>query len=74
MCVSLSSCSSRLLVSFVLTHLTPSDFADEFPDAEVIGTDISPIQPTWIPPNLKLYVQHSTVATYPPILYIQERS
>lgn len=34
-----------------------SDFADEFPEAEVIGTDISPIQPTWIPPNLKLYSQ-----------------
>ena len=30
------------------------DFADEFPEAEVTGTDISPIQPTWIPPNLKL--------------------
>lgn len=31
-----------------------SDFADEYPDAEVIGTDISPIQPGWVPPNLKL--------------------
>lgn len=31
-----------------------SDFADEFPEAEVTGTDISPIQPGWIPPNLKL--------------------
>lgn len=30
-----------------------SDFADEFPDAEVIGTDVSPIQPTWVPPNVK---------------------
>ena len=29
--------------------------ADMFPDAEVVGTDISPTQPTWIPPNLKLY-------------------
>ena len=32
----------------------PSDFADEFPNIEVVGTDISPIQPGWIPPNLKL--------------------
>lgn len=30
------------------------DFADEHPGAEVIGTDISPIQPKWVPPNLKL--------------------
>ena len=32
----------------------PSDFADEYPNTEVIGTDISPIQPTWVPPNLTL--------------------
>jgi hypothetical protein len=25
--------------------------ADAYPSAEVIGTDISPIQPSWIPPN-----------------------
>jgi ubiquinone/menaquinone biosynthesis C-methylase UbiE len=30
-----------------------SDFAEQFPGAEVIGTDISPTQPTWVPPNLK---------------------
>ncbi|KAK3946518.1 S-adenosyl-L-methionine-dependent methyltransferase [Pseudoneurospora amorphoporcata] len=29
------------------------DFADEFPNAEVIGTDITPIQPSWVPPNCK---------------------
>ncbi len=29
-----------------------SDFADAHPDTEVIGTDISPIQPVWCPPNL----------------------
>ncbi|KAJ3459501.1 hypothetical protein MRS44_015574 [Fusarium solani] len=32
------------------------DFADEFPNTEVIGTDISPIQPSWIPPNLKFEI------------------
>lgn len=31
-----------------------SDFADEFPETEVIGTDISPIQPDLVPPNLRL--------------------
>ena len=34
--------------------LAASDFADDHPHVEVIGTDISPIQPGWIPPNLKL--------------------
>jgi hypothetical protein len=34
--------------------ITNSDFADEYPGAAVIGTDISPIQPSWIPPNLEL--------------------
>lgn len=29
-----------------------SDFADLHPEATVIGTDLSPIQPNWVPPNL----------------------
>ena len=32
------------------------DFADAHPDTEVIGTDISPIQPQWCPPNLKFEI------------------
>lgn len=36
------------------TNLTSSDFADDHPNVQVIGTDISPIQPGWVPPNLKL--------------------
>ena len=31
-----------------------SDFGDQFPNCEVIGTDVSPIQSTWVPPNVKL--------------------
>lgn len=27
--------------------------ADEFPEATVIGTDLSPTQPRWVPPNCK---------------------
>ncbi|KAE8441209.1 hypothetical protein EG329_005609 [Mollisiaceae sp. DMI_Dod_QoI] len=30
--------------------------ADRYPSAEVIGTDISPIQPKWVPPNLTFEV------------------
>ncbi|EEP78003.1 hypothetical protein UREG_02852 [Uncinocarpus reesii 1704] len=32
------------------------DIADEFPSCEVIGCDLSPIQPTWVPPNCRFYV------------------
>lgn len=28
------------------------DFADKYPTCSVVGTDISPIQPNWVPPNL----------------------
>ncbi|KAK1777731.1 S-adenosyl-L-methionine-dependent methyltransferase [Copromyces sp. CBS 386.78] len=35
------------------TGMWAIDFADEFPNAEVIGTDITPIQPSWIPGNVK---------------------
>lgn len=31
--------------------------ADEYPSAKVVGTDLSPIQPTWIPPNCQFYVE-----------------
>lgn len=36
------------------------DFADEYPDCEVTGTDISPIQPTWVPPNLRFEIEDAT--------------
>ncbi|KAI9669165.1 MAG: hypothetical protein M1829_005166 [Trizodia sp. TS-e1964] len=33
-----------------------SDFADQFPSASVIGTDLSPTQPSWVPPNCKFEI------------------
>ncbi|KAF3767016.1 S-adenosyl-L-methionine-dependent methyltransferase [Cryphonectria parasitica EP155] len=36
------------------------DFADDHPETEVIGTDISPIQPQWIPPNLRFEIEDCT--------------
>ncbi len=31
--------------------------ADEYPgEPEVTGIDLSPIQPTWVPPNVRFYV------------------
>jgi SAM-dependent methyltransferase len=38
------------------TGIWAIDFSDEFPSAQVIGTDISPIQPTWVPPNAGFYI------------------
>lgn len=31
--------------------------ADFYPDATVIGTDLSPIQPSWLPINLRMFVE-----------------
>ncbi|KAH7131337.1 S-adenosyl-L-methionine-dependent methyltransferase [Dactylonectria macrodidyma] len=38
------------------TGIRAIDIADEFPSAEVIGTDISPTQPRWVPPNLEFQI------------------
>ncbi|KAJ6258701.1 hypothetical protein Dda_6750 [Drechslerella dactyloides] len=38
------------------TGIWAIDIADKYPSAEVIGTDLSPIQPTWVPPNLRFEV------------------
>lgn len=33
-----------------------SDFADQFPDCQVVGTDLSPTQPREVPPNLQFEI------------------
>ena len=38
------------------TGIWAMDFADQFPSAEVVGTDLSPIQPMWVQPNCRFYV------------------
>ncbi|OJJ46515.1 hypothetical protein ASPZODRAFT_25608 [Penicilliopsis zonata CBS 506.65] len=38
------------------TGIWAIDFADQYPNAEVIGNDLSPIQPKWVPPNLAFEV------------------
>ncbi|KAM5345161.1 hypothetical protein ACJ41O_011023 [Fusarium nematophilum] len=37
-----------------------NDFADAFPKTQVIGTDVSPIQPSWVPPNLRFEIDDCT--------------
>ncbi|KAA8622111.1 hypothetical protein SMACR_09744 [Sordaria macrospora] len=39
---------------------TGNDFADDHPNCNVIGTDISPIQPTWLPPNACFEINDAT--------------
>jgi ubiquinone/menaquinone biosynthesis C-methylase UbiE len=49
------------------TGIWAIDFADAYPSAEVIGLDISPQQPHWLPPNLRFEIDDMTEEwTYPP--------
>lgn len=43
----------------LLTELT-RDYADEHPNTAVIGTDLSAVQPDWVPPNLKFEIDDCT--------------
>ncbi|KAL0473967.1 S-adenosyl-L-methionine-dependent methyltransferase [Neurospora intermedia] len=36
------------------------DFADKYNNCNVIGTDISPVQPSWVPPNLQFEINDAT--------------
>ncbi|KAJ1322867.1 gliotoxin biosynthesis N-methyltransferase [Microdochium nivale] len=38
------------------TGIWAIDFADVYPDADIIGTDLSPIQPSWVPPNVRFEI------------------
>ncbi|KAF4446707.1 hypothetical protein F53441_9640 [Fusarium austroafricanum] len=44
------------------TGIWAIDFADEYPNAEIIGTDLSPIQPNWVPPNVKFELEDATTS------------
>ncbi|KAK0702742.1 S-adenosyl-L-methionine-dependent methyltransferase [Lasiosphaeris hirsuta] len=48
------------------TGIWAMDFADEFPGASVIGTDLSPIQPSWVSPNVSFEIDDCTKSwTFP---------
>lgn len=38
------------------TGIWTIEMADRFPMATVVGTDLSPIQPLWVPPNVQFYI------------------
>ncbi|KAL2826333.1 S-adenosyl-L-methionine-dependent methyltransferase [Aspergillus pseudoustus] len=42
------------------TGIWAIDFADIHPSATVIGTDLSPIQPSWVPPNVQFVIEDCT--------------
>lgn len=45
---------------FLATGIWAIDFAEAYPSAEVIGTDLSPIQPTFVPPNARFEIDDAT--------------
>jgi SAM-dependent methyltransferase len=62
------------------TGIWSLDFGDENPGSEVIGTDLSPIQPSWVPPNVKFYIDDAESDwVYPPeehfdLIHLREMS
>lgn len=38
------------------------EMSDEFPDSEIIGTDLSPVQPTFVPENVHFYIEDAYVS------------
>uniref|UniRef100_A0A4E9D965 Methyltransferase type 11 domain-containing protein n=2 Tax=Gibberella zeae TaxID=5518 RepID=A0A4E9D965_GIBZA len=37
------------------------DFADTYPSAQVVGSDLSPCQPEWVPPNVRFEIADATL-------------
>lgn len=50
-----AECVSESFSDFLL-GIWAVDIGDEFPDANVVGTDLSPIQPRWVPPNVSFEI------------------
>ncbi|CAM1502203.1 Fc.00g041870.m01.CDS01 [Cosmosporella sp. VM-42] len=48
------------------TGIWAMEMGDMYPSAEVIGTDLSPIQPSWVPPNVRFEIDDATLEwTFP---------
>ncbi|KKY28631.1 putative methyltransferase type 12 [Phaeomoniella chlamydospora] len=60
------------------TGIWAIEFADQHPSCHVIGTDLSPIQPTWVPPNCEFLVDNADLSEdaewgFPPVDFIHSR-
>ncbi|KAM0311055.1 hypothetical protein ACHAO8_007488 [Botrytis cinerea] len=55
-CAPIDPNPQRILDVGTGTGLWAIECADEFASAEVTGTDLSPIQPGWVPPNCKFMI------------------
>lgn len=42
------------------TGIWAIDFADHYPSAQVSGFDLSPIQPQWVAPNLRIEINYAS--------------
>ncbi|KAK7191661.1 phosphoethanolamine N-methyltransferase (TAM domain methyltransferase) [Paraphaeosphaeria sporulosa] len=57
----------RILDAGTGTGIWAIDMADQYPSATVVGTDLSPIQPEWVPPNCVFEIDDVTLDwTFPP--------
>ncbi|KAF7555593.1 hypothetical protein G7Z17_g2059 [Cylindrodendrum hubeiense] len=57
------------------TGIWAIDFGDEHPEAEIVGIDLSPIQPSFIPPNVQFRVDDidEDMDYFEPFNYIHSR-
>ena len=44
--------------------------ADDFPSAEILGTDISAVQPSWVPPNCKFEIDDAQLDWTFPVEFV----
>ncbi|KAM4057738.1 methyltransferase [Hirsutella rhossiliensis] len=66
----LASPPSRVLDVGTGTGIWAIDMADAYPSAEIFGTDISPIQPTWVPPNCVFHIEDAQLEwSYQPAIF-----
>ncbi|CAG7564463.1 unnamed protein product [Fusarium equiseti] len=43
------------------TGIWAIEFADRYPNVEIIGTDLSPCQPEWVPPNVRFEIDDAVM-------------